>query len=74
MYTNKEDKIIVHRAMEKLKPEYREILWLTYFEQLSNKESAKILGKKVHTVEVLLSRARNSLKRQLEEDGFNYEI
>ena len=64
----------MHSVMGKLKPEYREILWLTYFEGLSNKESAAILGKSVHNVEVLVSRARKALKNQLVKDGFADEI
>ncbi len=64
----------VHAVMGKLKPEYREILWLTYFEGLSNKESAAILGKSVHNIEVLVSRARKALKNQLVKDGFADEI
>ncbi|MBQ3518664.1 MAG: RNA polymerase sigma factor [Clostridia bacterium] len=64
----------VHTVMGKLKPEYREILWLTYFEGLSNKESAAVMGKSVHGIEVLVSRARQALKNQLVKDGFADEI
>lgn len=64
----------IHAVMGKLKPEYREILWLTYFEGLSNKESAAVMGKSVHGIEVLVSRARQALKNQLVKDGFADEI
>ena len=64
----------VHAVMGRLKPEYREILWLTYFEGLSNKESAAVMGKSVHNIEVLVSRARQALKNQLVKDGFADEI
>ncbi|MBQ3537642.1 MAG: RNA polymerase sigma factor, partial [Clostridia bacterium] len=60
-------------VMGKLKSEYREILWLTYFEELSNKECAEILKKNVHSIEVLLSRARQALKKLLQEEGYTYE-
>ncbi|MBR3955753.1 MAG: sigma-70 family RNA polymerase sigma factor [Clostridia bacterium] len=69
-YFATEDAQRVHAVLGKLKPEYREILWLTYFEGLSNKESAAILGKSVHNIEVLVSRARKALKNQLVKDGF----
>ena len=73
-YIADERKISVRRALDKLKPEYREVLWLTYFEGLSNKQSAKIMNKTVHGIETLVSRARKAMKKQLEEDGFEYEI
>ena len=59
--------------MNNLKEEYREVLWLTYFEGMSNKETAEILKKKVHAVEATLSRARAALKKELEKEGFIYE-
>lgn len=42
-YIREEQKIIVHRALRKLKPEYRQILWLIYFEDFSNKEAAAVM-------------------------------
>ena len=35
-----EQKISVHRALKKLKPEYHQVLWLIYLENFSNKEAA----------------------------------
>ena len=72
-YIREEQKIIVHRALRKLKPEYRQILWLIYFEDFSNKEAAAVMKKSVHNVETLVYRARKSLKSQLEMEGFVYE-
>ena len=72
-YIKKEQKITVHKAMRKLAPEYQQVLWLIYFEELSNKETAKIMKKSVRSVESLLYRARKSLKSQLEMEGFDYE-
>lgn len=72
-YLREEQKIAVHRAMEKLKPDYRQVLWLTYFEELSNKETAAVMKKSVHGIETLVYRARNALKKQLEKEGFTYE-
>lgn len=68
-----EQKISVHRALKKLKPEYHQVLWLIYFENFSNKEAAKIMGKSVHNIETLVYRVRKSLKSQLETEGFTYE-
>lgn len=72
-YIREENKIILHKAMRKLNPEYRQVLWLIYFEGFSNKEAAKIMKKTVHSVETLAYRARLSLKAELEKENFVYE-
>ena len=59
--------------MNKLKPEYRQVLWLVYFEGMTNKEAAAVMKKSVHNIETLVSRARKSLRKQLETEGFDYE-
>ena len=68
-----ERKILLHKAMQKLKPEYRQILWLIYFEEMTNQQAAQIMKKSVHSVETLVYRARKSLKSQLEKEDFHYE-
>ncbi len=68
-----ERKIMVHRALKKLKPEYHQVLWLIYFENFSNREAAAVMKKSVHNIETLVYRARKSLKSQLETEGFLYE-
>ena len=65
-----EQKIVLYRAMNKLKPGYKQILWLIYFEGFSCKEAARIMKKSVHNIESLASRARQSLKAELNEEGF----
>ena len=72
-FIKEEQKITVHRAIKKLKPEYRQILWLVYFEDLSHKEAAAIMKKSVHNIETLVYRARKALKAQLEMEDFHYE-
>lgn len=72
-YLKEEQKITLHRAMRKLKAEYQEVLWLIYFEELSCKEAAAVMKKRVHAIETLVYRARKSLKAQLEMEGFEYE-
>lgn len=72
-YVKKKQAAAVHCTMRKLKREYYQVLWLTYFEDFSNKETAKIMGKSVHGIETLLYRARKSLKTKLDEEGFTYE-
>ena len=72
-YLREERKIAVHRAMQKLSPEYRQVLWLIYFEEFSSKEAAAVMKKSVHNIETLVYRARKALRRQLEMEGFEYE-
>ena len=72
-YLQEERKIAVHRAMRNLSSDYRQVLWLMYFEELSAKEAAAVMQKSVHAVETLVFRARKSLKSQLEMEGFHDE-
>ena len=72
-YIGEERKITVHRDLNSLKPEYRQVLWLLYFEDLSAKEAACVMKKSVHSIETLAYRARKSLKLILETEGFIYE-
>ena len=72
-YIREERKITVHKALRALKPEYRQILWLIYFEGFSNKEAAVVMKKTVHNIETLVYRARQSLKSELDKEGFVYE-
>lgn len=64
-YLKEESRLALHRAMEKLKPEHRQVLWLVYFDGLSYQEAAKVMKKSVHSTEMLASRARQALKTQL---------
>ena len=72
-YIKQERLLLIHRTLEKLKPEYKQVLWLVYFEDFSQKETAKIMKKSVHSVETLVYRARLALKAELEKGGFIYE-
>ena len=72
-YIKEERKITLHRAISKLKSEYRQVLWLVYFEDFSTKQAAVVMKKSVHNVETLVYRARKALKSQLELEGFVYE-
>ena len=72
-YIREERKIAVHHAMKQLRPNYRQVLWLVYFEGFTNKEATAVMRKSVHNIESMLSRARQSLRKQLEMEGFEYE-
>ena len=68
-----ERKAIVHRGLNNLSPDYRQVLWLTYFEQFSNREIAAVMKRSVRSIETLVYRARKSLKQVIEKEGFIYE-
>ena len=69
-FIREEQKIMLHKALKKLKSEYRQILWLIYFENFSQKEAAVVMKKSVHSIETLVYRARKSLRSQLEMEGY----
>ncbi len=72
-YFKEERKILVRHTIDRLKPEYRQVLYLVYFEGFSNEETAKITKKNKHQIETLVYRAKQSLKSKLEKEGFTYE-
>ena len=72
-YINSEQKRMVHQALHCLKLEYRQILFLSYFEGFSNPEIAVVMKKSYKQVTDLLHNARKALKNELERSGFEYE-
>ncbi len=72
-YLAEERKIAVHKALKSLNPDYRQILWLVYFEGLSNAEAGKVMRKNSRQVKNLVYRAKNALKSELDKEGFIYE-
>jgi RNA polymerase sigma-70 factor (ECF subfamily) len=65
--SKREDLNRLEKAMEKLKPQYREVIALTKIEGLSYKEAAEKMGKGPDAVRMLLSRAIAALTRSFEE-------
>ena len=73
LYIIEERKIIVHRALGTLNAEYRQILWLLYFDGLSNAEAAIVMKKNARQMKNLVYRAKSALKSELDKEGFIYE-
>ena len=73
LYIIEEQKISVHRALKKLNTEYRQILWLLYFEDLSHAEAGIVMKKNTRQMKNLVYRAKSALKSELEKEGFIYE-
>jgi len=57
----------LYRALAGLKPQYRELLHLKYVEEATTAEIATILEATEHAVESKLKRARDALRRKLQE-------
>lgn len=72
-YLIKERKITLHKAMKKLNPDYFQVLYLVYFENFSNTETAVIMKKNKRQIENLIYRAKQALKSELLKEGFEYE-
>lgn len=72
-YLKKEQALRLHDAIKHLPPDYSRVLYLIYFEDFSNAETARVLGKTKRQVENLSYRAKQALRRQLESEGFAYE-
>ena len=62
----------LYTAMEKLKPEYRQVLTLIYFEDMSHEEAARVMGKSRKQIYNLARRGKERLKQILNEAGFEY--
>lgn len=57
-------------ALQKLKAEYREALYLVYLADFSYRGAAAVMGKSVSQVTNLVHRGKQSLKLILEQEGF----
>jgi len=72
-YLADEKKLTVRRAVNNLKDEHSQALWLVYFEGFSNEEAARIMKKTSHQFDSLLYRAKAALRRELEKGDFDYD-
>lgn len=62
----------LYDALEKLKAEYREALYLVYFEEMSYRNSAAVMNKSEGQITKLIHRGKQSLKAILEQEGFTH--
>ena len=72
-YIKQENKLILHKAMQKLRPQYRQVLYLIFFEELDNEQTAQVMRKTKRQIENLVYHAKQSLKAELTKEGFVYE-
>ena len=62
----------LYEAMEELKPEYQEALYLVYFEDMSYQGTAEVMGRSESQIKNLVHRGKKSLKELLGKNGFEY--
>ena len=61
---------MLYEAMSRINPEYRQALYLTYFEEMSADEVANVLKKNRKQVYNLIARGKEALKNRLMEMGY----
>ncbi len=73
IYETTEESDIYHAVM-KLQPKYRIVIHLYYYEDYSVREISKIISKSESSIQTILYRARNQLKRELGRNcSYEYE-
>lgn len=73
-YIQKEQLQCLWRAIGTLSPIDRELLALYYFSGVSLEEAARLLGKSYPAVRQRMSRLRQTLKTQMEEQGYGRDV
>lgn len=64
-----DSKVDLERALEKMKPKYRHVLMLRYYEDMTVAEIARVLDCPEGTVKTRLHQALKQLKRSIEPGG-----
>ena len=62
----------LYEAISQLREEYRQILILLYFEDMSHEEAWRIMKKNRKQIYNLAERSRTALREQLERMGFDH--
>ena len=73
IYLLEERKIALHKALQNLSSDYRQTLWLVYFEEMSLREAASVMKKSSRQMKNLMYRAKNALRAIMNQEGFVYE-
>ena len=69
-YEANEKRMILRTAMQRLNPDHAQVLTLIYLEDLSIKDTARVMSRSVHAIENLNARAKAALRRELEKEGY----
>ena len=70
---DKERDRVLYKALEELKPEYRQVLYLIYFQEMSYANAGIVMKKNEKQIKNIAYRSKQALRRILEkEEGFDY--
>lgn len=64
----------IYRALDSLNENYRQILFLLFFEQMKPPEVARIMGINIKNVYNLTTRAKEALQQTLDRMGYSWDI
>ena len=67
-FIRKEQERKLHEALERLNSDYKTVLHLIYFEDMSADEAAAVMKKNKKQIENLLYRAKQALRKELESE------
>ncbi|MEI5908507.1 RNA polymerase sigma factor [Bacillus spongiae] len=68
-----EDEVKLYHSLQRIKPNYRQVIVLRKLKEFSTKETAEILGWSESKVKSSLQRGLQALKNELIKGGFEYE-
>ncbi|MCR4617336.1 MAG: sigma-70 family RNA polymerase sigma factor [Lachnospiraceae bacterium] len=69
----KEERKELYKALSEINKDYRQVLYLTYFEDMKPEEIARVLNKNIKQIYNLTARGREALKTVLERNGFRQD-
>jgi len=73
VYLKKEEQQMLYRALGRIRADYGRVLYLKYFEELTNPQIARIMGKSRRQVENLSYQAKRALQAELSKEDFDYD-
>lgn len=72
-YLKKERQQILYRALGQINADYGRVLYLKYFEELTNPQIARIMGKGRRQIENLSYQGKRALQVELKKEGFDFD-
>jgi len=62
----------LYQGLAQIKAEYRQVLYLIYFEGMTHEEAGRVMGKSKRQIYNLTERGRKALKEALERMGYDH--
>ncbi len=70
LFASEERKQVLHICLNRIGPDFREALWLIYFEDMNYADAASVMGVSTKKIDNLLARGKKKLKEELRKEGF----